>query len=153
VAVEILGVVLAFAVGMVLGFSQDEGAVLPRPPAVSIGIFNADLNVLRVVRRDRAFGDGEAAIASPHLYAVIGDAKADGEAKSLCQPMGGCARVWIDEHRNHGARRHGTIGSHWETLSFITGWVAHFRVPPSRNEYKVSPLQSACRVGGSKHSH
>ncbi len=83
VAVKILGIVLTFTVGMILGFSQDDGAVLPRPPTVSIGIFNADLNVLRVVRRDRAFGDGEAALAGFHLDAMIGDAETDSEAKSL----------------------------------------------------------------------
>src|SRR5882672_6333136 len=68
---KILGIVLAFAVGMILWFSQDDGAVLPRELAVSLGVFNADLNGLRVFGRHVAFGDGEAAIAGSHLYAVI----------------------------------------------------------------------------------
>ena len=69
----------------------------------------------------RAFGDREAAIASSHLYAVIGDAKTDSEAKSFCQPVGSNAGIWIDEHRNHGARRHGPVESHVETLSLKEG--------------------------------
>src|SRR5882757_8367546 len=77
VTVKILGIVLAFAIGMVLGFRQDNDTVLPRSLTVTFGIFNANLNVLRVVGRYRAFGDSEAAIASLHLYAVIGDAKTD----------------------------------------------------------------------------
>ena len=68
---------------MVLRFTQDNNAVLPRAFAMSLGIFNADLNVLRVVGCHRAFGDSEAAIARSHLYAVIGDAKTHSEAKSF----------------------------------------------------------------------
>ena len=83
VTVKILDVVLSLAVRMILGFTQDDGAVLPRSLAVTLGIFSANLNVLRVVGRRLAFGDSEAAIASSHLYAVIGDAQTDGEAKSL----------------------------------------------------------------------
>src|SRR5882724_4088906 len=83
VTVKILGVVLAFAVGMILRFTQDDGAVLPRAFAVALGIFNANLNVLRVVGRHLAFGDSETAITSSHLYAVIGDAKTDCEAKNF----------------------------------------------------------------------
>jgi hypothetical protein len=121
VTVKILRVVLAFAVGMILRFSQDNGAVLPRSLAVTLGIFNANLNGVRVVGCHRAFGDSKAAIASSHLYAVIGDAKTDSEAKSFCQPIGGYAGVWINEHGNHGARWHGPVESHLETLSFMAG--------------------------------
>jgi hypothetical protein len=120
VTVKILGVVLAFAVGMILRFTQDNSAVLLRALAVTLGIFNADLNVLRVVGGYFAFGDGEAAIASLHLYAVIGDAKTNSEAKSFCQPIGSYAWVRVNQHRNHGARRHGPVESHLETLSFIS---------------------------------
>jgi hypothetical protein len=37
---------------------------------------------------------------------VIADPKSDGEAKSLCQPVGGHVRVRVNEHRYHSARRH-----------------------------------------------
>src|SRR5882672_12659242 len=63
VTVKILGIVLAFAVGMVLRLSQDDGAVLPRSLAVTLGIFNANLNDVRIVGRRLAVGDSEAAIA------------------------------------------------------------------------------------------
>ena len=46
VAVEILSVVLALAVGMVLRLRQDDGAALAGTGAVSVGVFDADLNVL-----------------------------------------------------------------------------------------------------------
>src|SRR5882762_11283660 len=118
VTVKILSIVLAFAVGMILRLRQDDGAILSRSLAVHLGIFNANLNVLRVIGCHLAFGDSEAAIASSHLYTVIGDAKSDSESKSLCQPIGGDAGVWVNEHRNHGARRHGSVESHPETLSF-----------------------------------
>ena len=83
VAVRVLGVVLALAIGMILRFSQDDGPVLPRAFAVSVGIFDTNLNDVRIVGYHVAFGDGEAAIASFHLDTVIGDAKTDSEAKSL----------------------------------------------------------------------
>jgi hypothetical protein len=50
---------------------------------VTLGIFDANLNDVRIVGYHIAFGDGEAAVAGFHLDAVIGDAKADSEAKSL----------------------------------------------------------------------
>jgi hypothetical protein len=83
VAVKVLNVVLALAIGLVLGFRQDHGTVLSRSLAVSLSIFDANLNDVRVVGYHVAFGDGEAAIAGFHLDAVIGDAKTDGEAESL----------------------------------------------------------------------
>jgi hypothetical protein len=51
---------------------------------------------------------------------VIGDAKTDSEAESLCQPVGGYARVWVNQHRDDGTRRRGAVGSHCETLSSRT---------------------------------
>ena len=83
VAVKVLSVVLALAIGLVLGFRQDDGTVLSRSLAVSLSIFDANLNDVRVVGYHVAFGDGEAAITGFHLDAVIGDAETDGEAKSL----------------------------------------------------------------------
>ena len=83
VAVKVLSIVLALAIRLLLGFSQDDSSVLPRPLAVTLGIFDANLNDVRVVGDHVAFGDGEAAIAGLHLDAVIGDAETDGEAKSL----------------------------------------------------------------------
>lgn len=116
--VKILGIVLALAIRMILRLTQNDGAILPRSLAVPLGILNANLNVLRIIGCRRAFSDREAAIPSFHLYAVVGNAKADVKAKSLCQPIGGYAGVWINEHRNHGAWRHRPVKSHLETLSF-----------------------------------
>ena len=83
VAVKVLSVVLALAIGLVLGLRQDDGTVLSRSIAVPLSIFDANLNDVRVVGYHVAFGDGEAAITGFHLDAVIGDAETDGEAKSL----------------------------------------------------------------------
>lgn len=83
VAVKVLSVVLTFAIGLVVGFRQDDGTVLSPALAVPLSIFDANLNDVRVVRYTVAFGDGEAAIARFHLDAVIADAETDGEAKSL----------------------------------------------------------------------
>ena len=83
VAEKVPSVVLALAIGLVLGFRQDDGTVLSRSLAVSLSIFDANLNDVRVVGYHVALGDGEAAIAGFHLDAVIGDAETDGEAKGL----------------------------------------------------------------------
>ena len=112
VAVEVLSVVLALAVGLVLRFSQDDGSVLPRAFAVSFGIFDTNLNDVRMVGRHISLGDGEAALAGFHLDAVIGDAETDGEAKSPSQPIGGRAGVGVNKHRYHGARRNRSVESH-----------------------------------------
>ncbi len=82
-AVKVLSVVLALAIGLVLRFRQDDGAILSRSLAVTLSIFDAHLNDVRVVRYYVAFGDGEAAIAGFHLDAVIGDAETEGKSKSL----------------------------------------------------------------------
>jgi hypothetical protein len=66
-----------------LGFGQDDGTVLSRSLAVTLRIFDANLNDVRVIGYHVAFGDGKAAIAGFHLDAVIGDAETDGEAKGL----------------------------------------------------------------------
>lgn len=83
VAVKVLSVVLTLAIRLVLGFRQDHGTVLSRPLAMSFGIFDPNLNDVRIVRYHVAFGDGEASLTGLHLDAVIGDAEADCEAKSL----------------------------------------------------------------------
>ena len=83
VAVKVLNVVLALTIGLVLGFGQDDGTIPSRSLAVTLSIFDANLNDVRVVGYHVAFGDGKAAIAGFHLDAVIGDAETDGEAKSL----------------------------------------------------------------------
>jgi hypothetical protein len=83
VAAKVLSVVLALAIRLVLGFRQDNGTVPSRSLAVSLSIFDANLNHVRVVGHRGAFGDSEAAIAGFHLDAVIGDAETDGEAKNL----------------------------------------------------------------------
>ncbi len=83
VAVKVLGVVLTLAVGLVFRFSQDDGTVPPRALAVARSIFDANLNDVRIVGYDVAFGDGEAAITGFHLDAVIGNAKTNSKAKNL----------------------------------------------------------------------
>jgi hypothetical protein len=83
VAAKVLSVVLALAIGLVLGFRQDDGTILSRSLAVTLSIFDANLNDVRVVGYHVAFGDGEAAITGFHLDAVIGDAETDAEAKGL----------------------------------------------------------------------
>lgn len=44
VAVKILSIVLALAIRLILGFRQDDGAVLSRALAVTQGICDANLN-------------------------------------------------------------------------------------------------------------
>ena len=46
VTVEVLRVVLALAIGMVYGFCQYDGSVLSRPLAVTIGVFDSNLNIV-----------------------------------------------------------------------------------------------------------
>ena len=75
VAVKILSVVLALAVGLLLWFSQDDGSILSCAVAVTFSIFDANLNDVRIVGRHISFGDGEAALAGLHLDAVICDAE------------------------------------------------------------------------------
>ena len=82
VAAKVLSVVLALAIGLVLGFGQNDGTALSRSLTVPLNIFDANLNHVRVVGYHVAFGDGEAAITGFHLDPVIGDAETDGEAKS-----------------------------------------------------------------------
>jgi hypothetical protein len=117
VAVKVLSVVLALAIGLILRFSQDDGSIQPRAFAVTIGTFDTNLNDVRTVGRHISFGDGQAAVAGFHLNAVIGDAETDSEAKSLAQPIGGGAGIGVNEHGYHGARRHRSVDSHFETLS------------------------------------
>jgi hypothetical protein len=117
VAVKVLGVVLTFPIGVVLGFSQDEGTVLSCPLAMSLSIFDANLDDVRIVGYNVAFRNGDAAIAGFHLDAVIRDAEADSEAKSLREPVGGGGWVGVYEDRDHDAGRHRSVQSHLETLS------------------------------------
>jgi hypothetical protein len=117
VAVKILSVVLALAIRLVLGFTQNDGCVLPGAFAMIIDMFDTNLNTLRIVGQFISLSNGEAALARFHLDAVIGDAESNGEAKSFSQPIGCRAGVRVNEHRNHGARRHRSVESHRETLS------------------------------------
>jgi hypothetical protein len=48
-AVKVLSVVLALTIGMILGLSQDEGTVLSCTPAMSLSIFDANLDDVRIV--------------------------------------------------------------------------------------------------------
>ncbi len=83
VAPEVLSVVLALAIGLVLRFSQDDSPAPPRALAVALGMFDPDLNDVRVVRCRAAFGNGETAVTRLHLDAVVRDAKTNGEAKGV----------------------------------------------------------------------
>ena len=83
VAVKVLSIVLALAIGLLLRFGQDDGSVLSRALAVALSIFDANLDDVLIVRRHISFGDGKAALTGIHLDAVIGDAETDGEAKGL----------------------------------------------------------------------
>ena len=105
-AVEVLNVVLALAVGLVLRFSQDDGAVPSRPLAMILSVFDADLNDVRVVGHNIPFGYGEAAISGFHLDAVIRNAQPDREAEGLCQPISCYTGIGIIEYWNHDAGRH-----------------------------------------------
>jgi hypothetical protein len=84
VAVKVLRVVLALAVGVLFRLAQDNRAVLSRSLAVLLSIFNPNLDMLRIVGLHIAFRNREAAIPGFHLNAVIGDAKAYFETKGLC---------------------------------------------------------------------
>src|SRR5258707_10230781 len=83
VAVKVLSVVLALAIGMILWLREDAGSIFSRVLAVTLGIFDANLNDVRVVGWHISFCDGEAAVPCLHLNAVIGDTETDGEAKAL----------------------------------------------------------------------
>ena len=83
VAVKVLSVVLALAIGLVFRLSQDDGTVLSCALAVTLSIFDANLNECELFGYYIAFGDGEAAVTGFHLDAVISDAETDSEAKSL----------------------------------------------------------------------
>jgi photosystem II stability/assembly factor-like uncharacterized protein len=131
VTVKVLSVVLALAIGLVLGFRQDDGTVPSRPLAVPLGILDANLNDVRIVGYHVAFGDGQAPIPGLHLDAVIGDAQTNGEAKSLCQPIGRRAGVGVNEDRNHDTGWHRSVGSHLHTLSLSSCRRFPFRVAKS----------------------
>jgi len=96
VAVKVLSLVLALAIGLVLRFGQNDGSVLPRPFAVTVGIFDTNLNDLRIVRWHISFSDGNTAVPDFHLDTMIGDAETDREAKSLSQPVGGSTGIGVN---------------------------------------------------------
>ena len=81
--VKILRVVLTLAVRLVSRFSQNDSAVSPRSLAMSLGIFDPNLNDVRIVGYSGPFRDGEAAISGFHLNAMISNAQANSKAKSL----------------------------------------------------------------------
>jgi len=111
-AVKVLRVILTLAVGVIPGFGQNDGPILPRALAMGSSIFDANLNNVRLVRYRIAFGDGHATIAGLHLDTVTGDTESDREAESLRQPIGRGRGVGINEHRDDDAGRHRAIESH-----------------------------------------
>ena len=119
VTVEVLSVVLALAVGLILGLGQDDGTVLPSAFAVTLGIFDPHLNDVRIVGQHVSFRDCDATLPDFHLNAVICNAKPDGESEGLCQPVGCHVGIGVLKDRNYSARRHGPVESHLETLSLV----------------------------------
>src|ERR1700690_3231225 len=83
VAVKVPSIVLALAVRVIFGFSQDDRSVLPRAFAVTLGILDANLNDVRMVGRHSSFGNRNAPLAHFHLDAVIGNSETDGKPKCL----------------------------------------------------------------------
>src|SRR5579871_78315 len=124
VPVEVPRVVLALAIWMVLRFSQDRSPILPRALAVCLRIFNANLDDVRFIRSDVALGDREASIAGFHLDTVIANPQTDTKSERFRQPIGGNARIWINDYRNDSARGHRPVRSHPETVSL--GALNHF---------------------------
>ena len=49
VTIKVLSVILTLAVGVIFRFSQDNGAVLPRAFAMTIHIFDTNLNDMRMI--------------------------------------------------------------------------------------------------------
>jgi len=116
-ASEVLRIVLAFAVDMVDGLRQDSRAVPAGSFAVGDGVFNPDLNDVRVVGGDVALSNRYASTSGSHLDSVVGDAETDCESEGGAKPVGCNARVGINENRNDGARRHGTVEEHGDNLT------------------------------------
>ena len=139
-AVKVLSVVLALSIGLVLRFGEDDGTVRPRARAMTLCIFDANLHDVTIVGHHIAFSNGEAAVARFHLDAVIGNAKTDREAKSLGQPIRGCAGVGINENRNYSAGRDGSVESHRETLSLTTNKNLAAPVPVTTPLSSLQPL-------------
>src|SRR5215469_10109216 len=83
VAVKVLSIVLTLPIGLLLRFSQDNSSVLSCALAVTLSIFDANLNDVRIVGQDISFSNGEAPLTGLHLDAMIGDAETGGEAKGL----------------------------------------------------------------------
>ena len=83
VAEKVLSIVLALAIGLILRFRQDGSSVPSRALAVTLSVFNTNLNDVRFLRRHVSFGNREAAFTSLHLDTVIGDAEPDCEAEGL----------------------------------------------------------------------
>src|SRR5262249_51940125 len=73
VAVEVLRVVLALAIGMLDRPSENGCASLASTLAMGEGIFDADLDETRLVGRIVALADRQAPFTGAHLDAVIAD--------------------------------------------------------------------------------
>jgi len=114
VTIKVLSIVLALAIRVVCGFAQDSRSILPRSLAVAVSIINSYLNALRVVGRDVAFANGEAAFAGLHLYAVVGNAESHSKTEGLGKPISCRCRIGINEYRNHRTGRDRAVESHAE---------------------------------------
>src|SRR3974390_3891296 len=75
VAVKVLGIVLTLAIRLILGFTQDDGSVLPSAFAMIIDMFDTNLNALRIVGRFIPFSNGEATLARFPLEPGIANAE------------------------------------------------------------------------------
>lgn len=122
---EVAGVVLAFTVRLVYGFRQNDSATVAGVFAMPPGILNANLNNMRFLGRNVAFGDREAPIPGFHLDAMIGDAQPHRETESFCKPISSRGGVRVYENWNYTARWNRPIKSHDKTLAFERLKICH----------------------------
>src|SRR5215471_16445480 len=117
VAVKVASIVLAFAIRVILRFSQDRCPVLPCALTVTLSILAPNLNDVRPFGQHISFSNRDATLASFPLDTVIGDAEPHRETKCFPQPFDGDAGIRINEYRYYSARRDRSVESHLETLS------------------------------------
>src|SRR3954453_10281462 len=84
--------ILALSVRVVGGRAKNEGAVSGGILIVLIDVFNANHHGVTWAYncRQGKFRDDKRSVTYVHLYAVICNTEADGEAERLAQPLGGC---------------------------------------------------------------
>ena len=109
---EILGRVLALAIGLVGGRSENRGAASGDPCVVSVDVADPDQDRVAAGQHRRAVtrGDDHAAAAgNRQLRAVIARLPAQREAERVTQPADRFGDVVVDELRDHDRGRHRAI--------------------------------------------